>query len=220
MVSFNSKQSSSFLCSENQLVSLFEPWGNTWRSTRTAKFPHLTANFFDAMDYWFQSNYRPMIVAGFGFGLLLVLLLSRVTDVVVLGWGTQTQQGAGSPAHLQMLWGPKLRPYFPFPRVSPCVGKNAAAAQTQNERGGLTAGRKPKPAPKMAKRWARGPGEREESTPKKNGLRPFFKEGPKQKWRKRLALRRLGTPYDWQTKTCVLEAGSRMGRQRPTCHFV
>eukprot|EP00071_Canis_lupus_P012881 XP_005634841.2 uncharacterized protein LOC102153017 [Canis lupus familiaris] len=104
-------------------------------------------------------------------------------------------------------------------KVSPCVGKNAAAAQTQNERGGLTAGRKPKPAPKMAKRWARGPGEREESTPKKNGLRPFFKEGPKQKWRKRLALRRLGTPYDWQTKTCVLEAGSRMGRQRPTCHF-
>ncbi|CAD7669660.1 unnamed protein product [Nyctereutes procyonoides] len=76
----------------------------------------------------------------------------------------------------------------PFPGVSPCVGKNAAAAQTQDERGGLTAGRKPKPAPKM----------REESTPKKNGLRPFFKEGPKQKWRKRLAIRRLGTPYDWQ----------------------
>lgn len=49
-----------------------------------------------------------------------------------------TKQGTGSQAHLQRLWGFKLRPYFPFPRDSPRVGKNAAAAQTQDDLSGLT----------------------------------------------------------------------------------
>lgn len=91
----------------------------------------------------------PTAVGVFGFGLLFVLLLSRVTREVVRGCGNSDYKGPALKPTFRSFGDSCLELTSTFPGSPHALG-NVAAAQTPADLVSLVSGLKPQPGLKMA----------------------------------------------------------------------